>query len=155
MSLDLRIKLSKKKKAGYTVEDLQAFEAGTWKTFGQIYSKFKGGELVTRYYNSERREDHIYRGGEPTLALAFERGTASWGIDESVLEYLESLGVTALSFYRKCKTTFFVIKIGKFRKLMYRDENPPYQKQVFVTIDNFVTKVKAVSDKKLEADMSM
>jgi hypothetical protein len=155
MALDLRLQISKKSKKGQTIEDLQAFETGTWKTFGQIRSVIKDKKVDYRYYDSERKEDHIYRGREPTLALAFAKKKASWGLDESVLELLESLEVSLLSFFRKATSTYYIIRIEDFRELMYRDENPPYQKQVFVTCDNFVTKVKTISDKKIEASMSM
>ncbi|CAB4121725.1 hypothetical protein UFOVP26_9 [uncultured Caudovirales phage] len=155
MGLDLRLQISRKKKKGHTVEDLQAFEAGSWKTFGQVHSVIKDGKVDYRYYESERGEEHIYRGREPSLALAFANNKASWGIDANVLEFLESLEVSVLSFFRKQKSTYFVIRIAEFKELMYRDENPPFQKQVFVTLDKFVTKVKTVSDKKIEADMSM
>lgn len=155
MSLDLRLKLSTKKKAGRTIEDLQAFETGRWKTFGQVVSVIKDGKVDYRYYESERGEEHIYRGREASLALAFEHGKASWGIDANVLKFLEELDVSIVSFYRKQKSTYFVITMSKFKEMMYRDENPPFQKQVFVTFDNFMTKTRTVSERSMVASMSM
>jgi phosphatidylserine/phosphatidylglycerophosphate/cardiolipin synthase-like enzyme len=153
--LDLRLKLSRKKKAGRTIEDLQAFEGGHWKTFGQIHSIEKDDKVISRHYESERGEEHIYRGREATLALAFESGKASWGIDASVLSFLEELKVTRLCFFRKIKSAKFAIYLDKFKEFMYRDENPPFQKQVFVTFDRFAIKTVAVSDRKIEAAMSL
>lgn len=153
--LDLRLKLSKKTKANRITEDLEAFESGRWKKFGQVIRVLKGDKVDQCFYQSDRGEEHIYRGREPTLALAFEKGKASWGIDEAVLNFLEASGVTALNFYRKQKLTNFVITIAKFKSLMYRDENPPFQKQVFATFDQFATKTKAVSERSIASSMSL
>jgi hypothetical protein len=152
---DLQLGLAKKTQSDRTIEDLELFETGRWKKLGQVVRVYKGTALSHSYYISERGEEHIYRGREATLALAFESGKVSWGIDADVLAFLASISVRVLCFYRKQTSTYYATTIYRFARDMYFDENPPFQKQVFQKFSFFNTKTKAISERKVASMMSL